>query len=172
MISGIVKSFSESAPFGEAWKELNKPENSSNPNTPQSERGLFRLLRRLMAMLYDAFLITAVMFAISAVAVALNGGNAVDSPTFYLVLMLVPPCFFLWFWLHGGQTLGMSAWQLRLTGPNQQAVTAWQCIKRLALALITLAPFGLGLLWMLIDRDNRTLYGRFSGTKISRYKKN
>ncbi len=151
---------------------MNKPENSLKPDFTQPERGLFGLLRRLMAMLYDAFLITAVMFAISAIAVALNGGNAVGSPIFYFVLMLVPPCFFLWFWLHGGQTLGMSAWQLRLTGSNQQAVTAWQCLKRLALALVTLAPLGLGLLWMLIDRENRTLYGRFSGTKITKYKKN
>ncbi len=130
------------------------------------------MLRRLMAMLYDSFLVIAVMFAISAVAVALNGGTAVGSPIFYVVLMLVPPCFYLWFWTHGGQTLGMSAWQLRLTGPDQKLVTVWQCLKRMVLAIVTLAPFGLGLLWILIDGDNRTLYGRFSGTKISRYQKN
>ncbi len=129
------------------------------------------LMRRLMAMLYDVFLVTAVMFALSAIAVALNGGRAVENLVFYFILMLVPPCFYLWFWLHGGQTLGMSAWQLRLTDQNLHTVTAVQCLKRFVLAAITLLPFGLGLFWLLIDRDRRTLYGRISGTRVSRYKK-
>ena len=129
-------------------------------------------MRRLMAMLYDVFLVTAVMFALSAIAVALNGGRAVENPVFYFILMLVPPCFYLWFWLHGGQTLGMSAWQLRLTDQNLHTVTVVQCLKRFVLATITLLPFGLGLFWLLVDRDRRTLYGRISGTRVSRYKKN
>ena len=130
------------------------------------------LMRRLMAMLYDVFLVTAVMFALSAIAVGLNGGRAVENPVFYFILMLVPPCFYLWFWLHGGQTLGMSAWQLRLTDQNLHTVTVVQCLKRFVLATITLLPFGLGLFWLLVDRDRRTLYGRISGTRVSRYKKN
>lgn len=124
-----------------------------------------------MAMVYDLFLVTAILFAISAIAVAFNGGDSVSNPVYYLVLMLVPFCFFLWFWLHGGQTLGMSAWQLRLTDSNLQPVTAAQCLLRLLFAVITLMPLGLGLIWILIDRDKRSLYGRLSGTKISRYQK-
>lgn len=153
------------------WKELNKQDPVSSLENVQSDSRLRKLMRRLMAMVYDVFLVTAVMFAISAIAVAINGGASVDSPLYYGVLLLVPCCFYLWFWLHGGQTLGMSAWKIRLTDSDLTPVTARQCLLRMLFAVITLAPCGLGLLWMLIDSDGRTLYGRFSGTRISRYER-
>lgn len=126
------------------------------------------LMRRLMAMVYDAFLMIAIMFAISAVAVAVNRGQAVSHPFDYLIWAIVPPCFYGWFWTHGGQTLGMSAWKLKLHAIDGGSITLKAVLHRLLWAVITLIPFGVGFIWLLFDRDKRTLYGRLSSTRIDR----
>jgi uncharacterized RDD family membrane protein YckC len=37
---------------------------------------------------------------------------------------------------------------------------------RFSLGLLTCLPLGLGFLWMLLDRERRTLYDRLSGTRV------
>lgn len=80
------------------------------------------LARRLAALLYDLILLFGMLLlaatlvivpasALSGTAVWLAGWHLV---LFQLYLIAVGYGFFAYFWVHGGQTLGMRAWRLRL----------------------------------------------------------
>jgi len=78
------------------------------------------LMRRLGAILYDTLLVVGLLlFATTVITVPVDiiwGPDAAaevpKSALFTLFLCLIPPLFFIRFWLKGGQTLGMRAWKL------------------------------------------------------------
>ena len=82
-------------------------------------------------------------------------------------LTLVTLAYFLWFWIHGGQTLAMKTWKLRLcesqTGGRPPLR---QLLLRFSLAWPSVLFFGIGLLWALVDRDRQFLHDRLAGTRI------
>ena len=99
------------------------------------------LLRRLAALSYDTLLLLAVLFIVTALVLPLNGGVAIrHNPFFSSYIFLVCFLFYGWFWTHGGQTLGMRAWKLRLQGYDGGGVTWWQALARFLLASLWLLP--------------------------------
>jgi uncharacterized RDD family membrane protein YckC len=48
--------------------------------------------------------------------------------------------YFVWFWTHGGQTLPMKTWRLRLVAANDTPVSAVRAIVRYALAWLWFLP--------------------------------
>lgn len=128
---------------------------------------------RLLAMLYDGLLLFSVWFiaSIPVIILATKAGWQ-NLPGFrlflQLYLLLVAFLFFAWFWTHGGQTLGMRAWKLRLvTGENQ--TPSWrQCLVRYITSIISWACLGLGFLWVLFDRDKLAWHDRLSATRLIR----
>lgn len=129
------------------------------------------LLRRLAAIFYDAVLLFAVLLLAAALVVvpylSLIGA---DFPAhawwFRAWLVAVIWGFFAYFWTHGGQTLGMSAWRLRLVRADGGPPRLPDSLLRLACASLSLAPAGLGLLWVLIDRDGLAWHDRWSRTRL------
>jgi uncharacterized RDD family membrane protein YckC len=110
-----------------------------------------RLPRRLAAIAYDGLLLIGVLVGATALAlglaVALLGGEAVKlhnplqaNPFFQTYLLLV--CFFFYggFWTHGGQTLGMRAWRLRLQRRDGRGIGWWQALLRFLIGSLWLAP--------------------------------
>ena len=79
--------------------------------------------------------------------------------------------FYAWFWTHGGQTLGMQAWKLRLQRLDGGPVSLWQALLRFLAAFPSLLLFGLGMLWMLVDRERMTWHDRVSESVIVRLPK-
>lgn len=70
--------------------------------------------------------------------------------------------FFVWFWQHGGQTVGMRAWRLRIYSTNDQPMG----YGRAALRLIT-ALGGLGTLLVLLDfKQKQSLQDRIANTEV------
>lgn len=124
------------------------------------------LFRRLAANFYDLLLLLGVLFVASAIAVAINGGVAVQHPAYYLALSLVTFGFFGWFWTHGGETLGLRTWRLRLISEKSDTVTWKQAAIRFVCAFIAYLPVGLGLLWMLVDKDKLALHDKLSSTRL------
>ncbi len=123
------------------------------------------LLRRFIAFCYDVLLIFSVLFIIAAIAIAFNNGNAVNPNLFLPICGIAIFIFYGWFWIHGGQTLGMQAWKLKLTDTNDQAINWKHCIVRTAVMLVT---FGSGSLWIIFNRDAQSLQDLISGTKIQK----
>jgi len=68
--------------------------------------------------------------------------------------------------VHGGQTLGMRVWRLRLYALHGGPVEPKQAALRLLAAPFSIAVLGLGYIWVLIDRERRTWHGRISGTRL------
>jgi uncharacterized RDD family membrane protein YckC len=126
------------------------------------------LLRRLAAMCYDALLLTAILLVAGFVAMAFTGGEAVPSGSvwFQAYLVLIAMLFLCGFWTHGGQTLGLRSWRLRVESADGGPVDARQALLRFATAPLALAPAGLGLLWLLVDPERRAWHDRLSGTRV------
>lgn len=124
--------------------------------------------RRLAAIGYDAFLLAAILFAATAVLLPFTGGEAIspDNGLYSLYLIVVSFAYFGWFWTHGGQTLGMRTWSLRLVGAGGNAANWLQALSRFAGACLSWLALGAGFLWLLVDRDRLTWHDRLSGTKI------
>lgn len=124
---------------------------------------LFLLLRRLLAFLYDSFLLLALIFVVTTFALFLNNGEAIESIFYKLALIPVAGFFYSWFWMNGGQTLGMRAWRIKLVNSNDALLTWKTCAVRFVIALLS---FGFTWLFMLFNKDGDALHDRLSGTKI------
>ncbi len=95
------------------------PEQSSYP-TPSISPGLFR---RLASGIYDAFILIAIWILATLLIMPFTHGQAFESfythhPVLKLLyqlgLLALGFAFFGGFWTHGGQTIGMRAWKLRV----------------------------------------------------------
>jgi uncharacterized RDD family membrane protein YckC len=72
--------------------------------------------RRLAAFCYDLLLLTALVFSFTLLVVAVRLGAPVPPGTWWFPssLLAIAMLFFCGFWVHGGQTLGMRAWRIRV----------------------------------------------------------
>lgn len=127
--------------------------------------------RLMAAMFYDLVLLIGILLlATTLVIMPLKIGY--DSPAldgnllFQIYLLSVITLFYTWFWSHGGQTLGMRTWKFKVVTQSGEPLSMPQAFKRLLLAVLTLAPAGLGLWWKLVDRESQTLYDRLSGSRL------
>lgn len=118
-------------------------------------------------MLYEALLLVAVLFiaAFLFIAIARDATSPGIRPIFQLYLVGVVAAYFLWYWLHGGQTLPMKTWRLRLVSVNDDPIALKQAGLRFMLAAIGIAT-GLSILWAFFDRDRQFLHDRLARTRI------
>jgi uncharacterized RDD family membrane protein YckC len=122
--------------------------------------------RRLAAMFYDSILLTAVLFTGTLLVLPLTHGEAVPGSNLLFKLYLYSICglYFTWQWSHGGQTLGMLAWKIRLRGFDSDGVSGKKAVIRFLLATISLACLGAGFIWALFDPEKLAFHDRYSGT--------
>lgn len=141
-------------------------------------------LRRLGAIIYDSLLVLALFIIGTALLLFFTKGEIIspNHPShlgYQLFLCSLWFGFLLWFWTHGGQTAGMSAWRLRLkTISNAKTdqsdfknrefknINFKTAVIRLLLAIISNSLAGLGLCWALWDKKGLTLYDRLSNTEL------
>ncbi len=129
------------------------------------------LIRRLMSSIYDLLLVLALWFVTGTMAIALNHGNAIrpDDP-FYLffvsILILISFFYYTYFWTHGGQTLGMKTWRIRLVAQNGNAVSWQQAMRYFFAALLSWAMLGLGFFWSVFDLNRATWHDKIAGCRI------
>ena len=133
------------------------------------------LLRRLAAIGYDCLLLIALYVVAAALVVLPAGmlfgiqdpaGDALVRLLLQLLLVMVSLGFFVGFWLHGGQTLGMRAWRIRVVRADGYPLHAGNALLRALAALFSWATLGLGFLWMLVDPERLTWHDRISATRL------
>ncbi len=126
--------------------------------------------RLLAAIFYDSWLIAALWLLGATldyfVQSALGLGDAPYRWPLQLYLVACPFIFFGWFWTHGGQTLGMRSWRIKLLDTQGRDVSWGQSVIRVAAALFSWLALGLGYLWMLVDTERLTWHDRLSGTRL------
>lgn len=120
-------------------------------------------------MVYDGLLVVAVWMVATALLLPFTGGEAVRPGQGWYTAYLMSLAFgyFGWFWTHGGQTLGMRSWRLRLVGIDSRRVRWGQALVRFLGACLSWLPLGAGFLWALVDPCRRTWHDRLSGTGIA-----
>jgi len=123
------------------------------------------LSKRLLAALYDSFLILATIFIATALTLPFTKGNVATENNIYmsLYILTVIYIFYGWFWTHGGQTLGMRVWKQQLVQFNGNAVNWQQSFIRFITGLPAWSLFLFGLLLWIVP-DKVTLVKALAGT--------
>ncbi len=100
------------------------------------------LRRRFRSMIYESLLLFAVVFIADYLFSSLTQSrHALDLRHFrQLWLFLVLGVYFVWFWTHGGQTLPMKTWRMRLVAADGQPLRAGRAMLRYALCWMFLLP--------------------------------
>jgi uncharacterized RDD family membrane protein YckC len=141
------------------------PAASAPPSAPPD---LAPLSRRLVALVYEAILLVALLWC-AALAYDIVEGLVTARHArlaFQLYLLGVCGVYFVWQWTHGGQTLPMKTWRLRLVTLDGATVGARRAWARYALAAVSLLGLGLGFTWALVDPDRQFLHDRIARTRI------
>jgi uncharacterized RDD family membrane protein YckC len=100
------------------------------------------LYRRLAAFVYEGVLLFGVLMSAGLLYAGLTQMRDWVPSTWAwpLFLLVVLAAYFSWFWVHGGQTVAMRAWHIRLVGVTGSAVSPQRALARFALAWIWFLP--------------------------------
>ena len=150
-------------------------------------------MRRITAGVYDSLLLFAVGFGYALVIIVIanafgyetSAGLRVEeigkdmtltaeddfqSPLhgilFQLGLYLSLASFYVLFWRKRNATLGMQTWRMVLIDKEGNKPSWKQLLIRALVGGFSLFCFGLGFLYSLIDKQNRTLHDIASGTRV------
>ena len=107
------------------------------------------LLRRLACFVYEGVLLFGVLMVagylystLTQQRDALQGRHGLQAFVF-----VVLGIYFVWFWSHGGQTVAMKAWHVRLVMRDGAPVTQARALARYLLAWLWFVP-ALATLWL------------------------
>lgn len=143
-------------------------------------------------MLYESVLVFGVVFIAGYLFSTLSQQR--NGLTHHNILMVwigfVLAVYFVYFWTHGGQTLPMKTWRLKVVDRFGASVTTGRAIARFALAWLWVLPplalhpvFGFAVpttLWILagwavlwagavfLDPSRQFLHDRMAGTRVVR----
>lgn len=153
------------------------------------------LPRRLGALLYEALIVAALMFAagwllapVVSPAASPAASLVVPSPAGRLIgtvaLMVLPGAYFVWCWTGGRRTLPQKTWRIAIVDAKGFAPHAARALARyvagclgpaiaVVLAAATHSRYGAVALavpyaWALVDPDRRFLHDRLAGTRVVR----
>jgi uncharacterized RDD family membrane protein YckC len=142
-------------------KELLKPGHNIKA-TP----GFFR---RLAAQIYDFLLLIALLFIATALLLPFTSGEAITAQQTFIYriyLTLISFFFYGWFWTHGGQTLGLRAWKIKVLTLDQKPISWKQALLRFATAIVSWVICGLGFMWIFIDKNKLSWHDHLSKTTV------
>lgn len=150
------------------------------------------LRRRFLSAVYESVLLTGVVLVAGAagyvIQVALARYALPLRPLGQVAMFALVGLYFVHFWTHGGQTLAMSTWRIRVVGPDGGPLTTRRAIARYLLLWLFLVPT-LAILaatsaghaaivaslaaaillppcYALFDRDRQFLHDRLLGTRL------
>lgn len=118
------------------------------------------LRRRMAAFVYEGvllfalFMVAGAIYSVSAGQVHALKGRTGMMATQFLALAL----YFIWFWTHGGQTLAMKTWQVRLVTQQGQSLGLWPACLRFLLSWLWFMPAWLGS-WLAGWHQSKLLFG-------------
>lgn len=114
----------------------------------------------MAAFVYEGVLLFGLVMAVGGIySVLTNQRHALQGregmmATQFLALAL----YFIWFWTHGGQTLAMRSWQVKLVSDNGMPVSLKQALARFLSAWLWFMPAWAGA-WLAGWHQSKWLYG-------------
>ncbi|NRD75048.1 RDD family protein [Shewanella sp. VB17] len=155
---------------------------SSRPNSEHANCPRAGFFRRCGAITYDLLLAVAVYMIAGAIGFGAFTGlvyyDVIDmgntqhvsdllnqTPLYKAIyqswIVLCVSLFYIAFWSHGGQTLGMRAWRLKVQHPNGQSLSFITASARVIWSLL-----GIGNLWILINGDKLALQDMMTRSEV------
>ena len=120
-------------------------------------------------MTYESLLLLGVLsvsFMLPHLAVGMAFGTVLPGWALIGHVFMVLGAYFIWYWHHGGQTLAMQTWKIRLSTPSGAQPSLARLALRYVLAWPCVLYLGAGLFWALFDRDRQFLHDRLAGTRM------
>lgn len=119
--------------------------------------------------IYEGLILIALSFMCVAGFLLLAGDatHGVRRYLLQLLLWLVIGFYFVWCWIKSGQTPALKTWKLKVTRDDGSLLSPQLSWLRYTMASLSLACFGLGFLWAVIDTERKYLHDRLLKTKIS-----
>lgn len=160
---------------------------SKNVLQPQGDFPSAGFWKRMAAIFYDFMLCIALVMVVTliyqqGILRMIYGADALQEmadsgmldidPVLSTLVFFSIFAFFAKFWTHGGQTLGMQVWGLRVQNTDGSAIDIWQALLRFLIAIFAWLPAGLGFLWILFDKQKRSWSDMYSGSVVVQLPKN
>jgi uncharacterized RDD family membrane protein YckC len=128
------------------------------------------LIRRLLALLYDSILIIGIYMSYVILVTYLNG-SALESQLEILFLqfsfIIFIFLFYCYFWkFNNGQTLGMQVWKIKLVSSGNEEININKMVLRCALSMIFSLVFLSNFIFIIFNKERKTLGDYFSKTKL------
>jgi uncharacterized RDD family membrane protein YckC len=125
-------------------------------------------MRRLGSLLYEVLTVIALWLLASALITTFSGSAVSGVPRTMLqfISVAIISGYFLWCWTHGGQTLAMKAWRIRVVDDHGEPLSAIHAASRLVLASAGMCLAGAGLWWTLLDKEKQYLHDRLAHTRL------
>ncbi len=128
------------------------------------------LMRRLLALLYDGILIIGIYMSYVILVTYLNG-SALESQLEILFLqfsfIILIFLFYCYFWkFNNGQTLGMQVWKIKLVSSGNEEININKMVLRCALSMIFSLVFLSNFIFIIFNKERKTLGDYFSKTKL------
>jgi uncharacterized RDD family membrane protein YckC len=123
---------------------------------------------RLIALVYEALIVTAVLFVATGLFTVAFGDSREQPMHFFLqaFLFLVAGVYFVGSWTGGRRTLPMRTWRMRLVDESGRNLGLARASRRYVLAAFGMILGGVGILWAFVDRDRQFLHDRLGGTRL------
>ena len=125
-----------------------------------------------MSFTYDIFLVAALWFLSGFIFLGLYKLVVPDNDYFppeigAIIIFLTTAAYYVYFWSNGRNTLGMSTWSHDIITDNEARLSPKLALQRFLLYLVLSV---IGMLWILIDKENRCLPDKILGLKIVKRK--
>lgn len=160
-------------------KKASKPIPATVDITP-AELPIAGVIRRIAALVYDAFLLFGLLVAPLFIATAIRSPRQnlpqgtvthdlppiAPKPVLLVYMIAVVVGFYVYFWRKSGQTLAMQAWRIRVDSNTGGRPTWKQCFIRAAVGLISLLCGGMGYWWIWFDKQGASWHDRASNTRV------
>ena len=124
-------------------------------------------VKRLAATIYDFFLLLGVWFGCGSIALWLNDGEILHPAIGAFIVLASAWGFYSFFWVKGGRTLGMAAWNIKIRSSTEKSINLIQTTKRFIINIFIVFTLGLPLLQIYFSKDKKALNDRLSGTELT-----
>lgn len=126
--------------------------------------------RKFAALTYDSLIVLTLTFLGTMPLIPLMHGYVI-SPANVLYKVYLLAIVFGYFglsWIYGQQTIGMRAWRLKIYNFKHERIDLRQALLRFCFAIPALLSFGVGYLWMFLDKNKLSWHDRWSRTYLQK----
>ncbi len=110
--------------------------------------------------------IVVLYFTLRMTGLAFDDWSVLPLAPLLTFLGFVKVAYFGTFTAVGGQTIGKMATRLRVVGPDRGPVSVPRGLWRAVAGLLSILPFGVGLIPILLSAEHRAFHDRVTGTRV------